>query len=124
MSVLLNNGDGTCAAKSDYAVGNALHSIFVMDMDGNGANDLAVANRLSNNVTVLLNPFPSVSIPELAGDFDGDNEVGLSDFVRFLDVFGATPSSPDWESAYDLDSDGEIGLSDFVIFLDNFGSTE
>ncbi len=55
----------------------------------------------------------------LVGDFDGDNEVGLSDFVRFLDVFGATTDPAN--SVFDLDNDGEIGLSDFVIFLDNFG---
>ena len=57
----------------------------------------------------------------LVGDFDGDTEVGLSDFVRFLDVFGATTDPAN--SVFDLDNNGEIGLSDFVIFLDNFGKT-
>ncbi len=59
----------------------------------------------------------------LVGDFDGDNEVGLSDFVLFLDVFGTMTSSDEWNPTFDLDGKGEVGLSDFVIFLDNFGST-
>ncbi len=64
-----------------------------------------------------------VSPSSLTGDFDNDGEVGLSDFVLFLDVFGATTSSADWNPVFDLDGNGEIGLSDFVIFLDNFGRT-
>ena len=65
----------------------------------------------------------TVVVPDLVGDFDGDNKVGLSDFVFFLDVFGADTSSADWDPTFDLDSNEEIGLSDFVIFLDNFGRT-
>ena len=56
------------------------------------------------------------------GNFDGDDEVGLSDFVLFLDVFGATTGSDN--SLFDLDGNGEIGLSDFVIFLDSFGTSQ
>ncbi len=62
-------------------------------------------------------------VPGLVGDFDGDNEVGLSDFVLFLDAFGTTTSSADWDPTFDLDGNEEIALSDFVIFLDNFGRT-
>ena len=56
------------------------------------------------------------------GNFDGDDEVGLSDFVLFLDVFGATTGSDN--SLFDLDGNGEVGLSDFVIFLDSFGTSQ
>ncbi len=43
-----------------------------------------MANEISDNVSVLLNltDIP-VSAPGLAGDFDRDNEVGLSDSVPF-----------------------------------------
>ena len=61
--------------------------------------------------------------PLLTADFDENNQVGLSDFVLFLDAFGTTSSSPNWNPIFDLDSNGEIGLSDFVIFLDNFGTS-
>ena len=128
VSVLLNNGDGTFADKLDYDAGDAVSSVFIADLDGDGDNDLAVANPgefiRGTTVSVLLNlsDIPVV-VPSLVGDFNGDNEVGLSDFVLFLDAFGATTSSPDWDTTFDLDNDEEIGLSDFVIFLDNFGRT-
>ncbi len=123
VSVLLNDGNGTFEINAAYSVGNGPVSVFSADLDGDGNNDLVVTNRWSDSVSVLLNISDFTVVPDLVGDFDGDNEVGLSDFVRFLDVFGTTTSSVDWDSAYDLDSDGEVGLSDFVIFLDNFGTT-
>ena len=123
VSILMNNGDGTFAPKLNYPAGYTPVSLFAADLDGDGDNDLAVANSgLMDYISVLLNlsDIP-VGVPGLVGDFDGDNEVGLSDFVRFLDVFGATTTSADWDPAFDLDDDGDVGLSDFVIFLDNFG---
>ena len=52
-----------------------------------------------------------------------DGEVGLNDFVTFLDKFGIGEDSESFEPVFDLDGDGQIGLSDFVTFLDNFGKT-
>ncbi len=122
VSVLLNNADGTFASKVDYAAGEFPESVFSADLDGD--NDLVVANFDSDDVSVLMNRSDiPVVVPSLVGDFDGDNEVGLSDFVLFLDAFGTTTSSADWDPTFDLDNDGAIGLSDFVIFLDNFGRT-
>jgi hypothetical protein len=54
-SVLLNNGDGTFAAKVDYATGAAPYSVAIGDLDSDDDLDLAVANYISNNVSVLLN---------------------------------------------------------------------
>ena len=122
VSVLLNNGDGQFATKVDYPVGIDPFSVFSTDLDVDGDNDLAVTNNRSNTVSVLLNLSRPVDLPGIAGDFDGDNEVDLSDFVRFLDVFGGTATPAN--SIFDLDGNGEIGLSDFVIFLDNFGRTQ
>ena len=85
--------------------------------------DLAVANSYGVSVLLNLSDIPVV-VPGLVGDFGGNDEVGLSDFVLFLDAFGTTTSSADWEPTFDLDGNEEIGLSDFVIFLDNFGRSE
>ncbi len=74
------------------------------------------------NALAYAEDLSSTNAPPV-GDFDGDNEVGLSDFVLFLDVFGTTTSSVGWDPTFDLDSDGAVGLSDFVMFLDNFGKT-
>jgi len=53
--VLLNNGDGTFQAAVNYGAGDGASSVFAVDLDGDGDNDLAVANWYSDNVSVLLN---------------------------------------------------------------------
>ena len=47
--------NGTFADKVDYDVGYNPLSVFSADLDGDGDNDLAVANYGSDNVSVLLN---------------------------------------------------------------------
>ncbi len=42
-------------ARIDYGAGDEPHSVFAVDLDGDGYNDLAVANWGSANVSVLLN---------------------------------------------------------------------
>ena len=87
--------------------------------DLGGDIDLAVANEFSNSVSVLLNlSDTTVSAPGLAGDFDRDNEVGLSDSVPFLDVFRTTTGSSNWDPTFDLDGNVAVGLSDSVTFLE------
>ncbi len=44
VSILLNNGDGTFQAAVNYGAGDNPHSVFAVDLDGDGDNDLAVAN--------------------------------------------------------------------------------
>jgi streptogramin lyase len=56
VSILLGNGDGTFRAAVNYGVGSgsAPTSVAVGDFNGDGKLDLAVANELSNNVSILL----------------------------------------------------------------------
>ncbi len=93
VSVLLNNGDGTFRHGVDHGVGSQPRSVFGADLDGDGDNDLAVANWGSNTVSVLLNKgdgtfelkvdynagdLPrSVFIADLDGD--GDNDLAIGD---------------------------------------------
>jgi len=44
LNVLLNNGNGTFAAKTDYSVGEAPLSVIQEISMGNGKADLAVVN--------------------------------------------------------------------------------
>ena len=90
MSVLLNNGDGTFAPKVEYGVGSRPWSLFSADLDGDGDNDLAVANRDGNSVSVLLNNGDGTFAPKV------DYFVGHLP----LSVFGA-----------DLDGDGDNDLA-------------
>ncbi len=109
------------AHKTDFTVEDLSPSAFSTDWHAD--NDHAMVSKDSQHVSVSWNLSHLAEFSGLVGDFDGDNEVGLSDFVLFLDLFGATASSADWDPRFDLDSNGEVGLSDFVLFLDNFGRT-
>lgn len=56
-------------------------------------------------------------------DFDGDGVVGFTDFIQFAGVFGATPSSANWDPTFDLDGDESVGFTDFIVFAGLFGQT-
>ncbi len=55
VSVLLNNGNGTFAARQRYAAGTRAIALVARDFDRDGDLDLAVANNESNNMTIMLN---------------------------------------------------------------------
>jgi hypothetical protein len=56
VSVLLNKGNGTFAARTYYSTGAGPASIAAADLNNDGRPDLAVANNsASNSVSVLLN---------------------------------------------------------------------
>ena len=58
VSVLLGNGDGSFQATQYFGAGSGPRSAAVADFNGDGLPDLAVANELSNNVSVLINNTP------------------------------------------------------------------
>jgi len=59
-------------ARIDYGAGSFPSSVFAVDLDGDGDNDLAVANSYSGNVSILINlsnatgldDSPETSLPE------------------------------------------------------------
>jgi hypothetical protein len=145
VTILRNNGVGNFAqpATSPEAVGAIPYSLAAADLDGDGDQDLAVANTSSDNVTILRNngvgnfAQPATS-PEAAGavpfslaaaDLDGDGDQDLavanegSDDVTILKNngagnFGQPDSSPEAVGtspssvvAADLDGDGDRDLA-------------
>ena len=98
MSVLLNNGNGTFAAKVDYPIGlepasvaaTDPTSVAAVDLNGDGKPDLAVSNFYSDTVSVLLNngngtfaarvdyPTGWYPVSVAAADFNGDGRVDLA----------------------------------------------
>ena len=55
ISVLLGNGTGSFAPKTDFATGAGPFSVDISDLNGDGKPDLAVADVNGNTVSVLLN---------------------------------------------------------------------
>ena len=53
VTVLLNNGDGTFGAPTDYATGSGPTSIVVGDFNGDGKSDIVTANSTGGSVSFL-----------------------------------------------------------------------
>src|SRR5205823_2155514 len=94
VSILLGSAGGgfTPAAGSPFPVGANPHSVAVGDFNGDSDPDLAVANSLSTDVSILLggagasfapaagSPYPVGIFPHsvAVGDFNGDSDPDLA----------------------------------------------
>ena len=93
VSILLGNGDGTFdpATPATINVGNGPISIAVGLFDGDNFQDLAVANRDSNNVSILLGNGDGTFDPATPATINVGNSplfvaVGLFDGDNFQDL--------------------------------------
>ncbi|MBT4138868.1 MAG: hypothetical protein HOE48_13195, partial [Candidatus Latescibacteria bacterium] len=55
-------------------------------------------------------------------DFDGDGEVGFTDFILFAGKFGTQVGDDAYDPLFDLSGDGPVGFPDFIIFAGQFGT--
>jgi hypothetical protein len=69
VSVLLNNGDGTFQQAVNYGAGGGPRSVFAADLDGDGDNDLAMANYDGISILINLSDIP-VGCDYVPGDCD------------------------------------------------------
>ena len=88
--MLLGKGDGTFGSAVSYAVGTQPWSVAVGDFNGDGSLDLAVANKGSDNVSILSGKgdgtfrsavnYTTGSAPEsvAVGDFNRDGKLDLA----------------------------------------------
>jgi hypothetical protein len=90
VSILLGNGDGTFAAKVDYATGNQPMAIAAGDFNHDGILDLAVVNQADNTVSILL---------------------GTGGGAFALQRVYATGNQPDAVTVADLNGDGNLDLA-------------
>lgn len=109
---------GTTTAKGALAI-----LTFQAAADYAGETEIALTSlsiRLSGasrdfrpGASVVLNSAPP------SPDFDGDGEVGFSDFFLFAAAFSQKAIGDN--AKFDLDGDGEVGFGDFFIFAAAFG---
>ena len=57
--------------------------------------------------------FQAVACP---WDLDGDGEIGITDFLTLLGLWGTAPGGPP-----DFDGDLEVGITDFLELLAHWG---
>jgi len=87
ISVLLGNGDGTFAMEARFGVGGAPRSVAIGDLDGDGREDLAVANSEEfpragpGDVSVLLgNGDGTFAMEARFGAGDEPSSIAIGDF--------------------------------------------
>ena len=123
LSGTVHSFDPLFDTRIDYAAGDGPESVFSIDLDGDGDNDLATANYGSDNVSILLN---------LTGSYEGccigftgnvdcseDEEPDISDIVRLIDylyISHAPLCCP--EEADANGSGGEPDISDITRLID------
>ena len=57
-----------------------------------------------------------ITVTSCPWDYNGDGNVGITDFLVLLEVWGPTTGHPS-----DFDEDGQIGIVDFLTLLANWG---
>ena len=97
------------------------------DIDGNGQADPMWRYRISNTTwsrqtlsfgKVSSNP---VVVTPPSPDFDGNGEVGFTDFLLLAQSYGKEQTALGFDARVDLNSDGIIDFKDFLQFAQAFG---
>ena len=88
-----------------------------VDLDGDGQEDLVVANKSLGTVSILLNrTLPGGEFRR--GDVDTDGLLTIADPVRLLDVFFVGNTTQfECADAGDVDDDGLLSIGDPLLIL-------
>ncbi len=124
-------------ARIDYGAGNGPWSVFAADIDGDGHNDLAVANWGSDNVSVLLNNgdgifqaavnygvgYCPLSVVAVDLDGDGDNDLAVANYVSHNVSVLLNNGDGTFQAAVNYGAGGEL-YSVFAVDLDGDGDND
>jgi hypothetical protein len=88
-----------------------------LDLDGN-ARFVDDVNTPDTGKGDGVNPIVDMGAYEAQcpWDLDGSGDVGVTDFLALLAVWGSDPGGPP-----DFDGDGDVGITDFLVLLANWG---
>ncbi len=126
VSVRDQNGDPFAGATVTFEVtsgdGMLSAATAATDEDGRASTTLTLG-RDPETVTVAaavagLEPVTFTATAKASPDFDGDGEIGFSDFFLFAEAFGGDDPS------FDLDGSGAVDFADFFLFAERFGRPE
>lgn len=128
MQVIAEDGNPYPYAREQYSVllaaGKTTDALVVFT----GTGDYPIFDRrlsLTNDMLPAGGMLVSLGVNVCFGDFDGDGDVDLSDFIVFRGEYGRTDCDPQLSSCQgDFDGDGDVDLSDFIQFRSNYGRTD
>ena len=116
-------------APVNYGAGSSPTSVYASDLDGDGDNDLAVANYYSNSVSILRNLSNSGPPPPceyVIGDFNGSGVFNIADIVEaFSRLKTGLPdpalicecppgSGNEWAVAMDVNNSCAFNVADII----------
>ncbi len=100
---------------------------FLTDAPSNRVFDVSVKPGHWLRRTVRFDTRPGAiqdaTIALLNGDVNGDNWIGIADFLLLRQAFGASSGDPRFNANADLNKDGSVGIADFLLLRKNFGRT-
>jgi len=84
-------------------------------------DDLLVAGPISTGLPPSSIAFISTqTTTNVPGDFNGDGNVGFTDFLQFTAAFGKTSSDSGFDAHFDLNNNDSVDFPDFLIFVSLF----